>query len=725
MSMLCEKCRNVAFQPLDDLGLLLRPGVENDLHHKTWQAAQYYLHYPTLQQLEQSKKDCHLCALMFGSLEVRPHRKSWLECNEDQVFLSFQKARGWTIDPDPLQFDIEVWAGFSMGYLMAKVYPDENWESADWHKKYLTTSNQYDSTGSPNTTSLARQWIRDCNQDHHCEPSEGSMPLLPTRVIDVIPHSNGAIKLHEPPSGTRGNYVTLSYCWGDQRKINFLKTKKDNIATHLQALPSQLHATLGDAIQVTRDLGFRYIWIDALCIIQDDKLDTDREIGKMGQIYQSSSLTIAAASGDDVTSGLLAQRDSFLYRPCFLTVEWEGKLHRTYVHSFPLRHPVALETRLWVLQEQILSPRTLVFRRNYVEWRCSQGHTPEFIPSGLVSERPASNFIGMRAFITRHDDGVKDFPYDEWYKTVAELTARQATVLSDQLPGIVGVASILHEQCKLNDPSQYVAGLWRKDMFAGLTWVRRRSPEFRHGRVKTDENKATASSEPPDPVVGSTPNGQYIAPTWSWAGRPGGLVSFPTSYQMLDDSDLRQCERMITIEEIACEPENPQLNPFGKVKAGAFLTVRGKLKEAITGPTRYAYRFEDRLMGLPTGDDTDLVAGVFDATNTNILEHSKLVGLITFDVLQDRCAFPKILCLPVLKLDPSWDSRVTMICLALTRDGDKYQRIGFVGIFRPRRVIERFHGSSRYINFEEKRRGDVYWDDGVWDTILESTIKIF
>lgn len=81
---------------------------------------------------------------------------------------------------------------------------------------------------------------------------------------------------------------------------------------------------------VTREVGFRYIWIDALCIVQDDKLDVEKEIGKMGQIYRNSSLTIGAAKGSDVTSGLFAHRDPYRFRPCFLSTDYRPLLGETW-----------------------------------------------------------------------------------------------------------------------------------------------------------------------------------------------------------------------------------------------------------------------------------------------------------------------------------------------------------------------------------------------------------
>jgi Heterokaryon incompatibility protein (HET) len=88
---------------------------------------------------------------------------------------------------------------------------------------------------------------------------------LPTRVIDVGTESEPIAKIFQPPSVIHEQYITLSYCWGKQR---FLTSVSANIAAHMKRLPeSNLPQTFTDAIETTRQLGFRYLWIDALCII--------------------------------------------------------------------------------------------------------------------------------------------------------------------------------------------------------------------------------------------------------------------------------------------------------------------------------------------------------------------------------------------------------------------------------------------------------------------------
>jgi Heterokaryon incompatibility protein (HET) len=76
-----------------------------------------------------------------------------------------------------------------------------------------------------------------------------------------------------------------------------------NLNSYTQELSIVFPKTLSDAIKVCREIGMRYIWIDALCIVQDDPKDKAREIGQMGRIYKDATLTIMAASAKTVHEG--------------------------------------------------------------------------------------------------------------------------------------------------------------------------------------------------------------------------------------------------------------------------------------------------------------------------------------------------------------------------------------------------------------------------------------
>lgn len=111
---------------------------------------------------------------------------------------------------------------------------------------------------------LSKAWLDDCLENHP-KCSNHSMSELPRRVIDVTP---GRLRLVVPRVGKRAHWVALSHCWGQSSTF---KTTSNTLESHKRRLDwEELPKTFRDAICVTRALGVRYLWIDSLCIIQDD-----------------------------------------------------------------------------------------------------------------------------------------------------------------------------------------------------------------------------------------------------------------------------------------------------------------------------------------------------------------------------------------------------------------------------------------------------------------------
>jgi hypothetical protein len=120
--------------------------------------------------------------------------------------------------------------------------------------------------------SSARKWLADCSANHpDCETN--SQPPLPTRVIDVS-ESDDVLKLHQSGPEDKGAYAALSYCWGSEQPE---QTTTANLNRYLAGFRcSDLAQSLQDAISITRQLGIQYLWVDSMCIVQDDKDDVTR-----------------------------------------------------------------------------------------------------------------------------------------------------------------------------------------------------------------------------------------------------------------------------------------------------------------------------------------------------------------------------------------------------------------------------------------------------------------
>lgn len=155
---------------------------------------------------------------------------------------------------------------------------------------------------------LGCEWLHECRHSHlHCgTESMRELRLLPSKVIDIgTRFPIRTIKLHWTEEGETGEYVALSYCWGGSQS---LITTTATAQEFTDGIPtSKLPKTIVDAINVTHRLGLRLLWVDALCIIQDDPEDVAREISKMAQIYQEATVTVSAASARSVYDGFLHQ----------------------------------------------------------------------------------------------------------------------------------------------------------------------------------------------------------------------------------------------------------------------------------------------------------------------------------------------------------------------------------------------------------------------------------
>jgi hypothetical protein len=224
-------------------------------------------------------------------------------------------------------------------------------------------------TSSEESLSRAEEWISHCSLSHTSCQRLPPTPL-PKRVVAVR-----SILLVETRNQS-GRYICLSHCWGVSRPrcLTTRSTIKDNLGEIAwESLPD----TFRDAIQVTKKLDVQFLWIDSICIIQDDNHDREEESSKMASIYQNSYLTLCATSAPSDDAGLWPrapvdavkmisiQKSSNNYKVYMREGEDAQAVHLRCSHLIPVREKIKvlcpLMNRAWVFQEQILSPRLLHF----------------------------------------------------------------------------------------------------------------------------------------------------------------------------------------------------------------------------------------------------------------------------------------------------------------------------------------------------------------------------
>jgi hypothetical protein len=203
--------------------------------------------------------------------------------------------------------------------------------------------------------------------------------ILPTRVIDVCLDNSSDIRIQET-AGLYGKYVALSYCWGESSgfpELMLTKATIDQLKLNLQV--ESLPKTIRDAINITQRLGMNYLWIDRLCIIQDDQADWQNEAAKMGSVYENAVFTIAATGAHTPKEGCFLPREEKalvatlptergnLYISCLLAPLNEELNVREFELEMSRSRWV---TRAWTFQERLFSRRVIYFGRQQITWEC-------------------------------------------------------------------------------------------------------------------------------------------------------------------------------------------------------------------------------------------------------------------------------------------------------------------------------------------------------------------
>lgn len=248
---------------------------------------------------------------------------------------------------------------------------------------------------------LMKRCLEYCRQSHEkCNnrqrPGLGTLETAPSRLIDVIDMKLVPTK---PGAGMNGHvdlrqveYVALSYVWG---KDPFFTLQSSNLTSlyEINAFrdPSiKLPQTILDAIDVSQSLGYRYIWIDSLCIEQDSTHDTVTQIELMHVIYAQASLTIVAAVGDSAQHSIL-HIDPNQLQSRYHTVGGGTGL-RFCLDRPEFKEVVASSTwatRGWTLQELTCSDRFIFFTPERTYFSCALGNWTEDLPldESLTSEQ--------------------------------------------------------------------------------------------------------------------------------------------------------------------------------------------------------------------------------------------------------------------------------------------------------------------------------------------------
>jgi len=419
-------------------------------------------------------------------------------------------------------------------------------------------------------------WFRECIERHsECRLVEPT--FKPTRLIEISKDSHTwNLRLGSNPTKVVP-YAALSYCWGPQ---GFIKTTKASLTHWMTDLPwALLPKTVQDAIVVTHELGLCFLWVDALCIVQDDEEEKPREISTMNRIFSEAEVTIAAARARHVYEGFLHPRrlsESLKFELPFRCQDGEmGTIH--LVSPPGLFEAEPLDTRGWAMQEGLLSRRVLEFGTRQTRFVCKEDLTGHCDGWSLHSEfadgrydRPVPRIKDNRADATVFDIVALNGLLKDWRSLVWRYTRRQLSFPSDRVLAI----SALAERYSREIRSQYLACLWRVGLPNDLLWY---SCSFTNKRLSC-----------------------YQGPSWSWVSvnEVIDFIYFGGGYGTKFIYDLDIVDVMTELET--------ELAPFGAMKSSS-LVVRGRLQLAEWRKTS-GRSYSDRVRLLSHAGEEDFLA---------------------------------------------------------------------------------------------------------------------
>ncbi|KAK7920280.1 hypothetical protein PG985_008302 [Apiospora marii] len=475
IGQLCWRCRYVLFWPT--LKILKRRR-----------------HYSTYNKLVGSAfSGCHICSLLLENLEGFQTPFYVKILNQRSLFKSMLEELGSGKYLHRYTIKIEPHNG------LISLYPVDVMAISSIYIEAMSSI----STASDATFKLAHQWIRQCILGHDtCNTLEDTSCSLPTRLLDLqkvcVSDRHGHVQLRATQTvlsdgnATNVTYVTLSHRWGDVMPLRLLQgPDPGRTVEYLETGVSlgELPPTFRDAVIIAKRLGFEYLWIDSLCIVQDSVTDWTRESSIMGDIYRGSAFTIAALGATDSNGGCFATRNPLFYASCYLQ-----KINQMYLRHENRDFHLAGELlkRGWVAQERILTPRTLFYGKFGIAWECKELQSTAEGPDGFGGN-PKSDFARLTSpfdddlDLSNPSKTTTEF-YKAWTDLIQSYSKTKLTKREDKLAALQGLIHRISQSAHLTP----VAGLWKEFLPVELLWYT--SKDYRETR-------------PPS----------TIAPSWSWA----------------------------------------------------------------------------------------------------------------------------------------------------------------------------------------------------------------
>ncbi|KAF2841925.1 HET-domain-containing protein [Patellaria atrata CBS 101060] len=523
-SSICPKCQ--AFARLYALidhhrGTLGQWDVSDLLQQPTGIQSQPRIMLGSLQDLERESTSCSSCRKLRNTFTTHIGPRSSPE-KADAHFVEFRIESFrqpsllvcTTMDPT-LEKEISVYA-FTL--IEESVFEKANSPNTLIYGKLL----------DPSTVAIqsAQNWINNCDRNHsgHCgklriQPLAEPIPIM--TVID-LEHAN----LVEVSGSVR--YVALSYVWGQLQES--LASSKSNfeILRKPGGLKSEdiwlaLPNTIKDAMQMLLAMGERYLWVDRLCIIQDDAENIASQLESMQSIYANAYFTLVAADGSTSDHGLPGveggstpvsrQQNIWDLSPFCKILLVQRDVESEVTGSIWSR-------RAWTFQEELLSRRLLIYVNRHLRWHCLEATWREDLndvtdetegPLQRAAKLRVSSRFSRSVSGWNKQLGAKQRSFYHWARIASAYSYRRLSFQKDKLNALGGIMNMLSDMFE----TSFHFGLPECYFHETLLWQPRS-----HG-TGMDSGLISRLEGEPDGFHRNT-----VFPSWSWAGWAGDGIEW-------------------------------------------------------------------------------------------------------------------------------------------------------------------------------------------------------
>ncbi|RAK90035.1 HET-domain-containing protein [Aspergillus costaricaensis CBS 115574] len=509
MATLCDYCSALA----EGLSALSPAGFELEdsllpIDYQTFASTVYYYH-PSASELLDSALDCALCSCVSRAVEQYRSQYGQLDTTDDDPVIIRVKGRYLRPGEFKVLSCLIQTLNTDAICIQCSLYCDAGDVGSCSGQLFLSPPAL---PGSPASLEWIQERMNYCLSNHErCNRDIAGaqldlLPALPTRVLDLGEGQDcSTVRLVEG-AGTQAAYTALSYCWGLPNQWP-LRTTHDNLQQHTSGISMEsLEPTYRDAICITRSLGIRYLWIDALCIIQGDDQDWKHECELMGRYYGNARLVISASGATHPGEGCFLpgpSRDEVIlpfYSHGAVTGSFKIVMSGPpFGQSGPAFSP--LGNRGWATQEWWLSRRIVHFLEGYMVWSCA---CLDQFRLGILSNGHTQDLV----------------MYSDWMSIASIHSRRALSRPTDRLAAIQGLAN----EFKKTRQDEYVMGFWTGELPTALLW--------KVGDDGRGNNRSEALS---------------IFPSWAWASV---ACDFEEWYFATNFAEEESFEPMATVSTI-------------------------------------------------------------------------------------------------------------------------------------------------------------------------------